>query len=699
MINKMAAGSNFEVQLGQLADAELSQNAPSLVPYKVGFQLIDKDDDETRGVGVMVYKVNKQWMYIPVFFLNNRLRGLDLMYLPDKSQFVPAKENWISYLKGEQPLVLGEDATEEEQSEISRGAPGSVDIEDNTDPFFKSAGLIKVAELDDMTRIISNDINAFALDQWIPRLGKEAAVCFAETLTSNPEFANAILTFYDSDALTSIAKQADERAANSSKGSVDLKVITPDMPDAQDLTSSEKEALIKDQYFVVDNRKETTTVFDGKVDHTSLQTPTCEGVYDILMGDSSFNRFYVLFPRKGRTDYYKPELRTTRSSKFLLVPVDKKDKYLCATQELQGKLLDPNMEELKGIRQSLGKEATRLVRERYNDCILIDKAGNNYELYFEGPRTVVGDKIKINLKYGKPGEARDVKFMSYTKKDGDLFIGGDTLYVPKGTKVIEKMGYNEKDKYSFGNPNTLVSELVNKVNLKPIKVYSDGTSVVITADKLSSDKDPQRESIINDGEIVNQGPMSKKAAVMTLVRYHGIDAPTAKQMVKSAAAPYKPNAERFLVKYAADYPNQTTEGISLGAQEAPFEQTDDKAELPAHDIQEAVDASDKGVKEVMDVSVLKALATNSSSLDLVDDYLSDMFTGMDRVGRLLFLFYWHNDDFSERYGPEEMTELEDSLRGVFNSLSDLILFLRKKTVSPDSVMDSLAGDLAEDVGA
>jgi hypothetical protein len=70
---------------------------------------------------------------------------------------------------------------------------------------------------------------------------------------------------------------------------------------------------------------------------------------------------------------------------------------------------------------------------------------------------------------------------------------------------------------------------------------------------------------------------------------------------------------------------------------------------------------------------------------------------MDRVGRLLLLFYWHQDEFEERYGKDDLQKLEDTLREVFQSQGDLILFLKEKTgYSPDE-SEAMFGALSEDV--
>jgi hypothetical protein len=47
---------------------------------------------------------------------------------------------------------------------------------------------------------------------------------------------------------------------------------------------------------------------------------------------------------------------------------------------------------------------------------------------------------------------------------------------------------------------------------------------------------------------------------------------------------------------------------------------------------------------------------------------------------MLFLFYWHQEEFEDRYGKSDLPELEDSLRNSFEALGDLSLFLKEKTI-------------------
>ncbi len=60
-----------------------------------------------------------------------------------------------------------------------------------------------------------------------------------------------------------------------------------------------------------------------------------------------------------------------------------------------------------------------------------------------------------------------------------------------------------------------------------------------------------------------------------------------------------------------------------------------------------------------------------------------------------FLFYWHNEEFADRYGKGDMPELENTLRNAFEMLGDLILFLKEKDVSPLAGMQNMSPTVEE----
>lgn len=98
----------FEQAFSNLAHSYLRDKAPKLLDYEVGFQLIEKNQENTKAVGVFGFKLGNQWLYAPVFFLNGDLKGHELLYIKNQDSFVPLKENWLNYLLGRRPSVLGE---------------------------------------------------------------------------------------------------------------------------------------------------------------------------------------------------------------------------------------------------------------------------------------------------------------------------------------------------------------------------------------------------------------------------------------------------------------------------------------------------------------------------------------------------------------------------------------------------------------
>jgi hypothetical protein len=91
-------------------------------------------------------------------------------------------------------------------------------------------------------------------------------------------------------------------------------------------------------------------------------------------------------------------------------------------------------------------------------------------------------------------------------------------------------------------------------------------------------------------------------------------------------------------------------------------------------------AASAGQKDVFDTSMIGALVKSVRDDSMVDGHLGDLMKGLDKIGRILFSFYWHKDKFEDRYGKKDLPELEDSLRNSFEQLGDLMLFLKQKTI-------------------
>lgn len=69
--------------------------------HPLGFEIVKKNDDNTRIVGIFAFKVGRQLLFAPVFFINGDIKG-PLLYRCDTKTFVPANKEWAEYLLGKE---------------------------------------------------------------------------------------------------------------------------------------------------------------------------------------------------------------------------------------------------------------------------------------------------------------------------------------------------------------------------------------------------------------------------------------------------------------------------------------------------------------------------------------------------------------------------------------------------------------------
>jgi len=99
----------------------------------------------------------------------------------------------------------------------------------------------------------------------------------------------------------------------------------------------------------------------------------------------------------------------------------------------------------------------------------------------------------------------------------------------------------------------------------------------------------------------------------------------------------------------------------------------------------AAQAAQIGQKQVFDHAAIGGLSKLYDTGAVIDQYIPDFMKSLDRLGRILFLFYWKNADFAERYGTTDLAEMEDQLRGVFKNFGELVLQLRQRSIAGEDV--------------
>ena len=83
----------FEQGFFQLAYDKLQSKLYNLLPHMVGFEIVTKASDGTKAVGVFGFKSdNGQIIYVPAFFINGKVKDLDVMYSRNNNQFYPLND-------------------------------------------------------------------------------------------------------------------------------------------------------------------------------------------------------------------------------------------------------------------------------------------------------------------------------------------------------------------------------------------------------------------------------------------------------------------------------------------------------------------------------------------------------------------------------------------------------------------------------
>ena len=127
---------------------------------------------------------------------------------------------------------------------------------------------------------------------------------------------------------------------------------------------------------------------------------------------------------------------------------------------------------------------------------------------------------------------------------------------------------------------------------------------------------------------------------------------------------------------------QTSEQY-LDPNSGPYENTLNPP-YPADDMVMVQQALQNGQEEVFNLSVLKQFLNDGDLSSEIDKEIPELIRGMNHAGRMLFRYYWKGEKFKELYGPQEMPELESSLRKVFELLGDIVLLLKHRLKKDDT---------------
>jgi hypothetical protein len=98
----MTALPNREAEKAFMATASgfIANRAGILMkdPYRLGFEVVWKNEENTRMVGIFAFRIQDELLYAPVFFIEGTIKGYDLLHRTKSKTFVPFTEDWVAFL-------------------------------------------------------------------------------------------------------------------------------------------------------------------------------------------------------------------------------------------------------------------------------------------------------------------------------------------------------------------------------------------------------------------------------------------------------------------------------------------------------------------------------------------------------------------------------------------------------------------------
>jgi len=761
----------FEQAFSNLAHAYLQDKAPGLLDHEIGFQLLDRNNENTKAVGVFAFKVGSLWLYAPMFFLNGDLKGHELLYLKNQDMFVPLKENWINYLVNRKPSILGQ-SVDRNLTQLGQRQPDFTQMSRSPSKFGSARPSLKemvTAALPAFAKsATTNTASAFEelgatlnLPAFLKEAGLEVVQKLVATCQYAPQLASAIEEFHGLDVIKAAVEANTTRALQPKIASVlsaapekpaaaaGLKVITHDTTVQTKLpagySEDDQEKLLRDGVLILDQRDRDNVSIPYQIQvEKKLFNPTESGLYDILVKPGDIERCYVAVHPMGaakRADFVTV-VRTDGTPDWINTRAD----HVFALTRIEGDEFDSWFEKLPEATKLSGGMTRAILLNKKGDTTVpvrvIREYGDSeygttsYEVHLEDhskypPRGSIGACCYTDpLNYDKWRDG--VRVHLGASKGSKLRSSMGDIFVPKGFKMLKcapgeddvadveeagqgSCGCGESKDPPLMPGNLVDAQLALMSKTAALRIYHNGTEFSINP------------------ELNKEARVGHIKALVTLVEHHGLREDAAREILKQAAAKRKFECR---VKYAAPYgapmmindaPTAPTmpppvmggeyvlntdvptqlgidQGVPVPGMSAM--RTDrqvynpnpkyDKGVLASGDdseIQRILAAAGSGQKEVFDTAMIGSMLRAVRDDSLVDRYMGELTKGLDKLGRILFMFYWHGDRFAERYGKSDMPELEDSLRNAFEMLGDVILFLKQKTIEAYPTEDTSDVDL------
>lgn len=707
-------------------------------PHRLGFEVVDKNEQNTKMIGLFAFRVGDSLLYIPVFFLNGEIKGTDMIYRHDIKKFVPNNEDWIKYIINKYTRDIGYSV----DKKVSNRSPKSINLEDLAYP----PNTVKSASAKEVVDSLSAGgelIKRFILEDG----GMESIEKLASWMEQSVDFTNGLVTLIPEECWmpAELGQKLAEKSAAENKAPVPTLVLNiGGIQNIKGIPADhlEKSAsnMQKKGYDLWDDRKSNMAeVYEDDATATMSEV-SAPGVYDVILADGSTGEAFCApvssvyldgissyggtsaCPASpcGYPDWERRNKRInvifkdSKGSQIVCNGVfgnQKKDLHECVT-EGEGMLQD-----------SMSSGKVYVIFDPEEGAV-------SDPIYCRSSETTSdGIKIyKVNREYGSPMTlrqnpdlqenmldkgilGRDAFFVSvafekrpesdsccggsdysnsFDVKPGDYVVGGPAQlrdWVLGDSKIKKASIYHSDGNFSlrhgFGNQ----TEYLPRVDMA-VKLATDlrirATAADELLDKSASDKEVNFFYSVPD--------LEKSAASRTIFP----------KLNRSSYSEYgvRSDPDQTIIleedTQGAEGPRQRMgDGFDPGMGMGPQEDGDGLPKevifnTPPEQLAQMASQSESG--NIFEHGLVGSLVQTFDAISTVDRYIPELEDALDKLGRILFLFYWKPRDFEEAYGKDDMSNMENQIISNFKSFGEMVLDLVKKADKRKRGIGSIIGE-------
>ena len=703
----LASDKSFEKAFADLALAVQNDSFPILNQKTLGFQLLEKNEDETRAVGVVGLQLGDMVVLAPYFFEDGEIFGNELLWLAEPNIFVPKTDAWISYLSNTKLTDFGRAINPLEMAERVT----TPDMTRLRFPYTKTSLAVEPWAIDVLPKLYREILkpkrllNKRASVAKVPLrpldILKHASVAgrFLATIVAHPGLIYDLQTFVGD--VTNLLKQAAHivKTATSVLSQVafdkpidlnkvgPIKIYTEDDLSDPDLSADDKLRIMKMGYLIKDFRRQFSKVAEIEqiVEQTTKHYVVPDGllkgealldngshteVVFVPVENSNYVRFVVVCPADETVYAGKGSSVETPSFRFfaksnighIFVNVDNIEKDLdaiwTALQRVEGRPAE------------------------YDQAVIFVRFPDSIKAYYCPSFQRDDDKIVLDT---LKNSVRSIIIESRAKQP---FIVRDVLHVGRDDVIIAPLDRKDISEAGFMSP----TQAIEKLDL-----FQAGDIIKLT---ISSSSKFYYFAGENGSEEVE-----KKTAALRLMADYGISEQDANRMLKEAerrpvtyfiklAQPPTPQQAVGAIMPPAPVPGgdflmgsslptlPATEQVATQSQIQALSPIQPPAYAPLNPqlVQQIAQAASTGQKDIFDTTFLKTMLEATDDRDILEQFLPKMMVGVDAIGRLLFNLYWHKDFMENRLGKVDTLKMRQNLQSMFKNLGDAVLTLFEKNI-------------------